>query len=217
MFFSIHLPFTTPHSPTLHRDPHITPTSCNSLCFPSLLTPLHTFCPLHFFRNRNEGIERRWKCRSAERGREEKKLRRSEKGRGKSQAVEHANDLNKYNIDSSWRILSFGINFWQPSPHSTLHSTLAPPNHFTLPPPHSTHPSTYFTPFLHLCPLYVERGKGKKLRRSGEARRKEFQEVGQTLAHAEKKGKAYTSHCMKDKLPWPTLCFAKAPPLLVRA
>ena len=143
---------------------HITPTSCNSLCFPSLLTPLHTFCPLHFFRNRNGGIERRWKCRSVERGREEKKLRRSEKGRGKSQAVEHANDLNKYNIDSSWRILSFGINFWQPSPHSTLHSTLAPPSphlHQTSPTispftsPFHSHPSTstYFTPFLHLCPL----------------------------------------------------------------
>ena len=131
---------------------HITPTSCNSLCFPSLLTPLHTFCPLHFFRNRNGGIERRWKCRSVERGREEKKLRRSEKGRGKSQAVEHANDLNKYKIDSSWRILSFGINFWQPS-HSTLHSTLAPPNHFTLPPPHSTHTLPPTSPFLHLCPL----------------------------------------------------------------
>ena len=135
---------------------HITPTSCNSLSLSafhpcSLLSTL--FCPLHFFRNRNEGIERRWKCRSAGRAREEKKLRRSEKGMGKSQAVEHANDLNKYKIDSSWRILSFGINFWQPSLHSTLHSTLAPPNHFTLPPPHSTHPSTYFTPFLHLCPL----------------------------------------------------------------
>ena len=63
----------------------------------------------------------------------------------------------------------------------------------------------------------MERGKGKKLWRSGKARRKEFQEAGQTLAHAEKKGNAYTLHCMKDKLPWPTLCFAKAPPLLVRA
>ena len=81
---------------------------------------------------------------------------------GKSQAVVHANDLNKYNIDSSWRILLFGINFWQPSPHSTLHSTLAPPSphlHPTSPTispftsPFHPHPSTYFTPFLHFCPL----------------------------------------------------------------
>ena len=149
---------------------HITPTSYNSLCFPSLLTPLHTFCPLQFFfRNRNEGIERRWKCRSVERGREEKKLRRSEKGRGKSQAVEHANDLNKYNIDSSCRILLFGINFWQPSPHSTLHSTLAPPNHFTLPTPHSTHtlpPTSHPFGVFVLC-----KWRGERARSRGEAAR----------------------------------------------
>ena len=145
---------------------------------------------------------------------------------GKSQAVVHANDLNKYNIDSQWRILLFGINFWQPShtppfippslhPRPTFIQPLQP---FHPSPPHSTHtlPPTS-PPFCTFVLCKWERGKGKKLRRSGEARRKECQEVRQTSAHAEKKGKAYTLHCMKNKLPWPTLCFAKAPPLLVRA
>ena len=144
---------------------HITPTSYNSLSFPPAHSSPH-FLPLTvFFRNRNEGIEgieRRWKCRSVEKGREEKKLRRSEKGRGKSQAVEHANDLNKYNIDSSSRILLCGINFWQPSPHSTLHSTLAPPNHFTLATPHSTHtlpPTSH--PFASLSFATRKRGEAQ--------------------------------------------------------
>ena len=72
---------------------------------------------------------------------------------GKSQAVVHANDLNKYNIDSQWRILLFGINFWQPSPHSTLHLHPTSPTISPFTSPFHPHPSTYFTPFLHLCPL----------------------------------------------------------------
>ena len=149
-----------------------------SLCFPSLLTLLQTFCPLHFFRNRTEGIERRWKCRSVERDREEKKLRRSENGTRKSQALEHANDLNKYNIDSSWRILLFGINFWQPSPHSTLHSTLAPPSphlHPTSPTISPFHLPIPPTPFHLLHPLSASLsfvgGEGERARSCGEAAR----------------------------------------------
>jgi hypothetical protein len=80
--------------------------------------------------------------------------------------VDRAKDVNKY----SRCILVLGINFWSPSPHPTLHSTIAPTslhpritlassspnlsNHihpFHLP----FHPqlSTCFTPFLRLSPL----------------------------------------------------------------
>ena len=49
-FFSIHLPFATPTAQLFIVTPPITPTSFNSLRFPSLLTPLHTFCPEDSFR-----------------------------------------------------------------------------------------------------------------------------------------------------------------------
>ena len=91
-----------------------------------------------------------------------KSLGGSEKGRGEPQAVDHANDLNKCNIDVSWRILLFGINFWQPSPHSTLHSILAPPNHFTLPSPHSTHTLPPTSPPFRVFVLCITEGEGQK-------------------------------------------------------
>ena len=60
----------------------------------------------------------------------------------------------------------------------------------------------------------MEGGEGKKLWRSGEARRRESQEVGQTVAPAGKQTKAYTLHCAREKMPWPALCFIMAPPFL---
>ena len=172
--FNVHVLFLHPsafryaHRPTLHRDPAHHPNfiyiilSAFHPC--SLLSTLSA--PKILFGKRNEGIERRWTCRRAERGREEKKPRESEKGRRESQGVDRAKDVNKY----SRCILVLGINFWSPSAHPTLHSTIAPTslhpritlassspnlsNHihpFHLP----FHPqlSTCFTPFLRLSPL----------------------------------------------------------------
>ena len=167
--FDVHVLFLHPsafryaHRPTLHRAPQLhLILSAFHPC--SLLSTLSA--PKILFGKRNEGIERRWTCRRVERGREEKKPRESEKGRRESQGVDRAKDVNKY----SRCILVLGINFWSPSPHPTLHSTITPTslhpritlassspnlsNHihpFHLP----FHPqlSTCFTPFLRLSPL----------------------------------------------------------------
>ena len=165
-FFSIHLPFATPTAQLFIVTPPITPTSLILSAFHacSLLSTLSA--PKILFGKRNEGIERRWTCRRAERGREEKKPRESEKGRRESQGVDRAKDVNKY----SRCILVLSINFWSPSPHPALHSTIAPTslhpritlassspnlsNHIH--PFHRPfHPqlSTCFTPFLRLSPL----------------------------------------------------------------
>ena len=145
--------------------------------------------------------------------RQEKKLRRSEKGRRESTAVDRAKDAYKY----SRCILLFGTN------------SIAPPSHhpsitFTQPlqpyrPLPSTLPPTPFHLLHHLSAPFSfvgGEGEGKRLWRSGEARRRESQEVGQTLAHAEKQWQAYTLHCVRDKMPWPALCFVMAPPFLDR-
>ena len=69
-------------------------------------------CPLApYLQNRNEGVERRqrWKCERAESGREEKKLRRSEKAREEAQEVDQAKNVLVINMHH------FCINFWQPS------------------------------------------------------------------------------------------------------
>ena len=103
-----------------------------------------------------------------ERGREEKKLRESEKGRRESQAVHNAKDVNKYStVGVSLYLVAIFDHLLHTPPSFHHRSTLAPaslhpritlaspspnlPNHihpFHLP----FHPqlSTYFTPFLCL-------------------------------------------------------------------
>jgi hypothetical protein len=86
-------------------------------------------CPLApYLQNRNEGVERRqrWKCERAERGREEKKLRRSEKAREEAQEVDQAKNVLVINM---LVFVSIFGNLLHPSLHPSLHPrpALGPP------------------------------------------------------------------------------------------
>ena len=125
-----------------------------------------------------------------ERGREEKKLRQSEKGRRESQAVHNAKDVNKYStVGVSLYLVAIFDHLLHTPPFipPSLHprSSLAPPSHhpsitFTQPSqPYPPLPPTLPPTTFHLLhPLSVSFGEGKKLWRSGEARRRESQQVG---------------------------------------
>ena len=91
-----------------------------------------------------------------ERGREEKKMRQSEKGRRESQAVHNAKDVNKYStvgvslyLVAIFDHLLHTLPFIPPSLHPR--SSLAPPSHHLHPTfPTISTPSTY--PSTHNFP-----------------------------------------------------------------
>ena len=110
--------FLSLHPSAFHYTPPTNPSSwpCPSPQLHLTLSVFHAcsllFTPLSastLSSDKNEGVERRqrWKCERAESGREEKKLRRSEKAREEAQEVDQAkNVINMHR---------FCINFRQPS------------------------------------------------------------------------------------------------------
>ena len=112
--------FLSLHPSAFHYTPPTNPSSwpCPSPQLHLTLSAFHAcsllFTPLSastLSSDKNEGVERRqrWKCERAERGREEKKLRRSEKAREEAQEVDQAKNVLVINMHR------FCINVWQPS------------------------------------------------------------------------------------------------------